>query len=76
MLEINDLGDAERLLSNPHHLAEAARRLWTRGIVPTEDGWGGWLGRYQTALRGAALLIEERNPIRMQGRHRDRSMER
>jgi hypothetical protein len=42
-LDFNDLGDAERLLTNPRHLGEKARDLLKRGIVPTEDGWGGWL---------------------------------
>ena len=27
-----------------------ARRLSQRGIIPIEDGWNGWLGRYQSAL--------------------------
>jgi hypothetical protein len=60
MLDVNDLGDAEAPLSNPRHFGGAARQLLKRGIIPTEDGWGGWLGRYQTALCWAARKIEER----------------
>jgi type IV secretory pathway VirD2 relaxase len=48
--EIDDLGDAEMLLRNPRHLGEAARQIFKRGGMPTEDGWGGWLGKYQAAL--------------------------
>ena len=60
MLDVNDLGDAEKLLDNPRHFGGAARQLLKSGIMPTEDGWGGWLGRYQAALCQATLAIEER----------------
>jgi type IV secretory pathway VirD2 relaxase len=76
MLDVNDLGDAEMLLSNPRHLGEAARQLLKRGIMPTEDGWGGWLGRYQSVLCKTTREIEERDErdwVRKQERHRDRS---
>ena len=43
ILEVSDLGDAEKLLKNPHHLSETAHELLKRGSIPTEDGWGGWL---------------------------------
>ena len=74
MLEVNDLGDAELLLSSPRHLAEIARQLHKRGIMPTEDGWGGWLGRYQTALFNAAREVKERGLVRTHDRKRDRSL--
>ena len=76
MLDVTDLGDAEMLLNNPRHLGEAARQLQKRGIMPTEDGWGGWLGRYQSALCKTTQEIEERNEqdwVRKQERRRDRS---
>ncbi|MFZ0934128.1 MAG: DUF3363 domain-containing protein [Bryobacteraceae bacterium] len=76
-LNVNDLGDAEKLLVNPRHLGERARELIKRGIMPTEDGWGGWLGRYQAALCRTACEIEERkerNLAREQKRQRDRSV--
>ena len=76
MLDVNDLGDAEMLLSNTSHLGEAARQLLKRGVTPTEDGWGGWLGRYQSALCKTTREIEERNErdwVRKQDRRRDRS---
>jgi type IV secretory pathway VirD2 relaxase len=76
MLDVNDLGDAEILLSNPRHLVETARQFFKRGIMPTEDGWGGWLGRYQSALCRATREIEDRNVrdwVRKQERRRDRS---
>jgi len=76
MLGVNDLGDAELLLSSPRHLAEIARQLQKRGIMPTEDGWGGWLGRYQAALCKTTREIEgrkERDLTRGQERRRDRS---
>jgi hypothetical protein len=78
-LEVSDLGDAERLLKNTGHLRETSRGLLKRGIPLTEDGWGGWLGRYQGALREASLELEERGKIRLskvRDRRRDRSPDR
>jgi hypothetical protein len=57
-LEIDDLGDSEAILRNKLHLREAAQRLIRRGIVPKEDGWKGWLGRYQKAVRDAAATLQ------------------
>ncbi len=76
-LDVKDLGDADQLLTNPRHLGKAARELLKRGIMPTEDGWGGWLGRYQAALCKTAREIEERkerNLARARRRQRDRSV--
>jgi len=76
-LDVKDLGNAELLLTNPRHLGEEARELLKRGITPTEDGWGGWLGKYQAALCKAAREIEERkerNMARAPRRQRDRSV--
>ena len=76
-LDAKDLGDAEQLLTNPRHLGEEARELLKRGIMPTEDGWGGWLGEYQAALCKTTREIEEgkdRNLVRSQQRKRDRSV--
>jgi hypothetical protein len=49
-IEIEHLGYAEAILSNRPLLREKAEALRQQGISPTEDGWGGWLGRYQKAL--------------------------
>jgi type IV secretory pathway VirD2 relaxase len=76
-LDVKDLGDAEQLLTDPRHLGEAARELLKRGIMPTEDGWGGWLGKYQAALCKSSREIEgrkERNLVRSKQRKRDRSV--
>lgn len=79
-LEINDLGNAETALNNRRHFEDTAQRLIKRGIVPIEDGWGGWLGRYQAKLRNAALEVEQprqKNDLpRVQERPRDRSHDR
>ena len=50
MLDVIDLGDAEMLLNNPRPFAETARQFQKRAIMPTKDGWGGWLGRYHSVL--------------------------
>jgi hypothetical protein len=57
-LQIHELGDAESILRNKLHLRETAQRLIRRGIVPQDDGWDGWLGRYQKALAEAAATLE------------------
>src|SRR5581483_3740904 len=54
VLDIEDLGDADVLLGNRGHFESKARALVKRGVIPTEDGWGGWLGRYQRELAHAA----------------------
>lgn len=73
MLDVRDLGDAEGLLTDPHHLSGIARHLLERGIMPTEDGWGGWLGNYQAGLCNAVREIFERKE-RDRMRSRDRSL--
>jgi hypothetical protein len=78
-LDIRDLGDAEQLLNNRRLLGENARSLLERGAILTEDGWGGWLGKYQAALVSAANEIDrnrelrlEPSPQQVQGRSRGR----
>jgi type IV secretory pathway VirD2 relaxase len=76
MVDVIDLGDAETLLNNPRHLDEAVHQMLKRGIAPTEDGWGGWLGRYQAALCKTARGTElrgERDLVRGREKRRDRS---
>jgi len=58
VLEIDELGDSESILRSTRYLRETAQRLVRRGIVPQEDGWNGWLGRYQKALCGAATTLD------------------
>jgi hypothetical protein len=56
-LEVHDFGDAEQYLKNRRVLRENARALLKRGLVPTEDGWDGWLGRYQATIAEVAGQI-------------------
>jgi hypothetical protein len=76
-LAVADLGDAENILTNSRHLGEKARELLKRGIMPAEDGWGGWLGKYQASLRKTASEIaerKERNLASTGEKRRDRSV--
>jgi hypothetical protein len=75
MLEVKDLGDAEEILHTDRHIDETARDFLQRGIIPTEDGWGGWLGRYQAALAEASVAITRGREVdlgRNHGRKRQR----
>jgi Protein of unknown function (DUF3363) len=58
VLEVDDLGDAEKILRSRRYLEATVRPLVKRGIIPAEDGWGGWLGRYQASLAQTAISIE------------------
>jgi hypothetical protein len=73
MLEIDELGHSKKILSNRLHHEETARKLMQSGTAPVEDGWGGWLGRYQRALCQAAIEPED---VRKPTRERDHSRER
>jgi type IV secretory pathway VirD2 relaxase len=72
-LLIEDLGDAEAILNARGQLDATARELIKRGILPAEDGWGGWLGRYQRALRQVALELEYPRSAHDHEKARDRS---
>lgn len=62
VLKIDELGDSESILRNKRYLRGTVQRLIKRGIVPREDGWNGWLGRYQKELCDAAITID-REPV-------------
>jgi hypothetical protein len=71
-LEIDELGDSEAILCNKPHLRETAQRLARRGIVPQENGWNGWLGRYQKALQDAATALKRERPVKEHRRAKNR----
>jgi type IV secretory pathway VirD2 relaxase len=70
-LEIDDMGDSETILRNKRHLRETAQRLVRRGILPKEDGWNGWLGRYQRALNAVAATLESQRSAKEHDKKRD-----
>jgi type IV secretory pathway VirD2 relaxase len=72
VIDIDELGDSESILHNKAYLRETARWLIRRGMVPQEDGWNGWLGRYQKALTEAATPPEGPRPAKETGRDRRR----
>jgi type IV secretory pathway VirD2 relaxase len=73
-VEIHDLGDSEAILRNKAHFRETAQRLIRRGIIPQEDGWNGWLGRYQKALSDAATALDRERPVKETPRDRNRDL--
>lgn len=58
VVEIKDLGNSEELLRQKHYIQNAVRVLQKQGMTPTNNGWGGWLGKYDAALVKAAAEIE------------------
>ncbi len=52
-LAIQDLGDAEALVSSTQKLDALARSPLTASGGSGSGNWGGWLGRFQSALAGA-----------------------
>jgi hypothetical protein len=73
VVEIQDLGDSEAILSNKAHLRETAREIMRRGVYPQDGGWNGWLGRYQKALVDAAFALEQEK-AKERERRRNRGM--
>ena len=72
-IQVQDFGDSEAILDNRRHLKQKAQSMLKQGILPLEDGWGGWLGRYQKALRQEAMQLGYPDPIqqsRQRGRRR------
>jgi len=55
---ILDLGDSEKLLTQKRYLTNTAQALLKRGIMPVNNGWAGWLGRYDEALVKTAAQIQ------------------
>jgi hypothetical protein len=77
LMDVIDLGDAERLLTNPFQFHDLARDCIKRGVAPAEEGWGGWLGRYQAALcRTVREVVEQRARQATRARQRDRDRSR
>jgi hypothetical protein len=70
-LEIEDLGNSESLLKNRNYLDNKARELLRQGVAPVEEGWGGWLGQYHTALMRAAMEVQY--PAHQRDKLRERS---
>jgi len=58
-VRVEDFGDSEALLKRRSYFATEARQLIKKGISPAEEGWGGWLGRYQSVLRQTYMEIHD-----------------
>jgi hypothetical protein len=74
VVQVQDLGDSETVLKNRAILGENVRALLKRGIISIEDGWGGWLGRYQAAV--SRLICENKEQQLARSRRRDKDLSR
>jgi hypothetical protein len=75
-VRVEDLGDSEKLLRRRDHFESKARQMLKNGILPFEDGWGGWLGRYQSALKKVAMDLQFPEQTREEDRRRGHSRDR
>jgi len=73
-LEIEDMGDSEALLRNKRRLHEIGHHLIRRGFIPQDDGWGGWLGRYQRAVRDTVTALEVPSVTKVPERDKNRNL--
>ena len=73
-LEVEDLGDSEKLLRNQRYFQDAARRQIRRSTIPIEGGWSGWLGRYQSQLVNAADKLQRSRDRAVEVEANDRSL--
>ena len=73
IVQAEDLGDSDAILDNRRFLGTKAETSVKKGILPSDDGWGGWLGRYQTALRKAAMELQYADRAAGNRRARDRT---
>lgn len=60
-LKIEDYGSADLVLTNQALIGRIAHTLVNRGIILNHEGWGGWLGRYEAAVRRAALELRNQS---------------
>jgi hypothetical protein len=74
-ISIEEVGHSEALLTNRRLLREKVTQLQEQDLLPTEDGWGGWLGKYQKALCEMRMDRELR-PVGKEVRQRRPSLER
>jgi hypothetical protein len=71
-LQVEDFGNSDSLLRNRTHFEGKVRELLKNGVVPVEQGWGGWLGQYQRSVMQAAMEIQHPAPQRHKVRERSR----
>jgi type IV secretory pathway VirD2 relaxase len=76
VVQVEDLGDSEALLKRPDHFENKVQQLLKNGFLPDEDGWGGWLGRYQSTLKQAAVDVQYPDKTHDEDRSRNRSRDR
>jgi len=75
--DIQELGDADAILTKRRHFEAEAQQLIKLGLVPTEDWCGGWLGQYQASLHQATLhSLQGHDAEKEHEHHRNRGLAR
>ena len=62
-IEVEELGSAESILEDRVYLRQTVQQLARKGITPMEEGWAGWLGRYQQAVARASDKLRRERPV-------------
>jgi len=62
-IEVDELGSAESILEDRGYLRQTVQQLARKGITPVEEGWAGWLGRYQQAVVRASDELRRGPPV-------------
>ncbi len=53
---VKEFGNADAILNDRQHLRDKVEHLASLGVTPQEDGWKGWLGKYQSAVCAEAEM--------------------
>jgi type IV secretory pathway VirD2 relaxase len=68
---VQDLGDADHILSNGSYFKNMIRRRLQRGVLNEQtQSWSGWLGRYHAAMREETKSVID-SPFRSRARRNE-----
>ncbi len=66
--KVQYFGNSDDLLTNKHYFQNASRTFMKRGIIPSETGTAGWLGKYEAKI---AHVADELKSERMKSERKE-----